>query len=360
MNKKTKKNEICCVDLFCGIGGLANGLLQSGIKVVAGLDIDTNSKFPYEVNNKADFLERDVSDISPDELKDLFPEGSMRLLAGCAPCQPFSTYSQNSRKEKVDERWNLLHKFGFLVQEVQPEFVTMENVPQLLKHQVFQDFLGMLEGYSIAYGVVECENYDVPQTRRRLALIASRISEVSFEDIKNQASKKCKSVKEAIGHLPKIKAGENLADDPIHTSPRLSSLNLERIKASRPGGTWRDWDEHLKAECHKKKSGETYPSVYGRMEWSKPSPTITTQCFGYGNGRFGHPEQDRAISLREAAILQSFPDSYIFTKPNETPRFNVIGKLIGNAVPVRIGFIVGKAIKASLEKIVSPSLGQLS
>ena len=136
----------------------------------------------------------------------------------------------------------------------------------------------------------------------------------------------------------------------------LSPLNAKRIAASLPGGSWKDWDESLRADCHKKKSGETYPSVYGRMEWSKPSPTITTQCFGYGNGRFGHPEQNRAISLREAAILQSFPEDYIFTKPDQKPRFAVIGRLIGNAVPVRVGEIVGKAMKKSLVRACDDEL----
>jgi len=119
---------------------------------------------------------------------------------------------------------------------------------------------------------------------------------------------------------------------------------LKRIKASTPGGTWRDWPKTLVAECHKKHSGDTYPSVYGRMEWDTPSPTITTQCFGYGNGRFGHPEQDRAITLREAAILQTFPHNYHFLRAGEAVRFSVLGRLIGNAVPVRLGEVVGETL----------------
>ena len=119
---------------------------------------------------------------------------------------------------------------------------------------------------------------------------------------------------------------------------------MSRIKASRPGGTWRDWPPDLQAACHQKKSGETYPSVYGRMAWDDVAPTITTQCFGYGSGRFGHPEQDRAISLREAAMLQTFPRRYKFVEPNDPVRFSKFGRLIGNAVPVRLGQHIGRSI----------------
>ncbi|MFT5634361.1 MAG: DNA (cytosine-5)-methyltransferase 1, partial [Rubritalea sp.] len=258
--------------------------------------------------------------------------------------------SQSSRNGKGDDRWSLLKKFGALIHETKPDMVTMENVPQLLKHEVFDSFLDYLEGYSVAYGIVECENYSIPQTRKRLVLIASKISVVTFQDILDQRSSEKATVKKTIGHLEKIEAGQGSAEDPIHMSPRLSPLNYKRIKVSKPGGTWRDWDEKLRANCHKKESGATYPSVYGRMDWDKPSPTITTQCFGYGNGRFGHPEQNRAISLREAAILQSFPDDYIFLKPSEKPRFSAIGRLIGNAVPVKVGEIVGNALVKSIER----------
>ena len=343
-----KHSNIYCVDLFCGIGGLTHGLQRAGINVVAGIDIDTNSEYPYSQNNNAAFLAKDVSDVTAADLRGFYPSGSITLLAGCAPCQPFSTYSQSSRKGKCDERWSLLKKFGALIQEVKPDMVTMENVPQLMRHEVFESFIDYLDGYSVAYGIVECEKYSIPQTRKRLVLIASKISEVTFQDILDQRSSVKSTVKESIGHLVKIKAGQSSPDDPIHMAPRLSPLNHKRIKASKPGGTWRDWSESLRADCHKKKSGATYPSVYGRMEWGKPSPTITTQCFGYGNGRFGPPEQHRAISLREAAILQSFPEDYIFLKTSEKPRFSAIGRLIGNAVPVRVVEVVGNALIKSI------------
>ena len=150
--------------------------------------------------------------------------------------------------------------------------------------------------------------------------------------------------RQAISHLPTLEAGCSDSNDALHVASSLSDLNLRRIRASKPGGTWRDWDESLVAQCHRKDSGQTYPSVYGRMEWDAPAPTITTQCFGFGNGRFGHPEQDRAISLREAAILQTFPDNYKFLSPGECVRFSKFGRLIGNAVPVRLGEVVAKSL----------------
>jgi len=151
-------------------------------------------------------------------------------------------------------------------------------------------------------------------------------------------------VRDAISHLPPIGAGEVCESDRMHQSSMLSPINLQRIRSSKPGGTWRDWQSGIVANCHKKSTGRTYPSVYGRMGWDKPAPTITTQFYGFGNGRFGHPEQNRAISLREGAILQSFPDDYAFARDDEPILKKSIGRLIGNAVPVKLGEAIGKSI----------------
>jgi DNA (cytosine-5)-methyltransferase 1 len=335
--------RIHCVDLFCGLGGLTHGLLRGGIRVVAGVDVDPDCRFAYETNNGAQFVQRSVRDLTGPELIDLFGESERRLLAGCAPCQPFSTYSQKTRKNRDDPKWDLAVDFGRLVSETVPDLVTMENVPQLQDHPVFTEFLESLTGYSVWHGIVECAQYCVPQTRKRLVLLASRLGPINLIGPSDPEMTEV-TVRSAIGHLPPIAAGEADQADRLHTSSRLSELNLRRIRASLPGGTWRDWDQSLLAACHKKVSGETYPSVYGRMQWDAPAPTITTQCFGYGNGRFGHPEQDRAISLREAAILQTFPEHYQFLAAGERPRFSKFGRLIGNAVPVRLGEVVAASI----------------
>jgi DNA (cytosine-5)-methyltransferase 1 len=174
--------------------------------------------------------------------------------------------------------------------------------------------------------------------RKRLVLVASKLGPIRIPEFELPRS----TVRNAIGDLPLLFAGQEDPHDRLHRASNLSELNLERIRASSPGGTWRDWPEHLRAPCHVKDSGATYPSVYGRMEWDEPAPTITTQCFGYGNGRFGHPEQDRAISLREAAMLQGFPKDYSFIPNDETVSFAKLGRLIGNAVPVTLAEIIGK------------------
>jgi DNA (cytosine-5)-methyltransferase 1 len=334
--------EIRAVDLFCGVGGLTHGLIQAGINVMAGFDLDPACRFPYIENNEAEFVESDVNKLVAGDIESYFLGADVTMIAGCAPCQPFSTYARSGRSKKGDEDWQLVSTFGRLVEEIQPDIVTMENVPQLVDHTVFREFLISLQGYSVEWSIVNTANLSVPQTRKRLVLMASKFGP---EELKLPLSAGPEmTVRKAIGKLPALSAGERDPRDPLHAASRLSSVNLERIRHSRPGGTWRDWPTELQAACHRRTSGATYPSVYGRMEWDKVGPTITTQCFGYGNGRFGHPEQDRAISLREAAILQTFPTRYKFVRPGEPVPFNIFGRLIGNAVPVRLGEVVGDTV----------------
>jgi DNA (cytosine-5)-methyltransferase 1 len=245
----------------------------------------------------------------------------------------------------------LVGDFARLIDEAKPDFVTMENVPQLRDHPVFEEFLASVSDYHVWSGIVECALYGVPQTRKRLVLLASRRGPISLAEPTLIDERAAPTVRDAIAHLPSLAAGESDAKDKMHSACRLSPLNLKRIRASKPGGTWRDWKASLVSACHRKSSGETYPSVYGRMEWNSLSPTITTQCFGYGNGRFGHPDQDRAITLREAAILQTFPVSYKFLRKGEKPKFSTMGRLIGNAVPVRLGEVVAESL---LQHLKSP------
>lgn len=342
MSKCVNALGIKAVDLFCGVGGLTHGLVSGGVNVIAGIDLDGTCRYPYEANNApALFLEQDVKNLTGAVISQLLGDAQFTLLAGCAPCQPFSTYSRSGRKHAVNSDWELVDSFGRLVREVRPHFVTMENVPQLEKHPVFQEFLSALEGYHVVWSVLDCSSIGVPQTRKRLVLLASRLgSEGLFLPMPDGSAA---TVRSTISHLPPLNAGEVDKNDPMHVACKLSKLNLERINASQPGGTWRDWKPSLRAACHRKSTGDTFPSVYGRMEWDKPAPTITTQCFGYGNGRFGHPEQHRAITLREAAMLQTFPRNYVFVKKGERVKFSSLGRLIGNAVPVKLGEIVAKA-----------------
>lgn len=345
---------IKAVDLFCGAGGLTHGLIMSGINVVAGYDIEESCRFAYEHNNNSKFINQDVTSLSGNEILKHLEGADYTLLAGCAPCQPFSTYSRvkKSGKNHQDSRWNLLASFGRLIVETKPDFVTMENVPGLAEQKVFIEFLNNLDinGYMVDYKVVFCPDYGMAQTRKRLVLVASKLGKINLPGASHNPDNYA-TVADVISHLPKISAGETCPKDPLHKSSVLSPINMERIKASVPGGTWLDWPEELRASCHKKDTGKTYISVYGRMSWNAPAPTITTQCNGFGNGRFGHPEQDRAISLREAAMLQSFPAGYHFLPKNKKLGVATLAKMIGNAVPVKLGEIVGQSIKSSLAHI---------
>lgn len=344
------------VDLFCGVGGLTHGLERAGIHVVKGVDLDPACRHAFETNNGASFELADVTEMSACEVAAEFRRGSVSLLAGCAPCQPFSTYARSARRlarersgshgERMDE-WTLLRRFGELIKQCQPALVTMENVPPLRDQSIFSEFLGFLSGYHVVHSLIDGHEVGLPQTRKRLVLLASRLGPIEFPECRSSV----RTVRETIQDLSPLSAGGADSEDPLHTASRLSARNLQRIRASRPGGTWRDWPEELRAMCHMRKTGSTYPSVYGRMKWDAPSPTVTTQCFGYGNGRFGHPEQDRAISLREAAMLQGFPRDYAFLPPGERPAFATLGRLIGNAVPVPLGEYIGRAFVEHLATV---------
>jgi DNA (cytosine-5)-methyltransferase 1 len=347
----SKAIKIKAIDLFCGAGGLTRGLEDSGIDVVTGVDIDPACEYPFTANNSATFLKKSVEDIEASDFTEALKDASLTLLAGCAPCQPFSTYSRG-KSGPEDKRWNLLNHFARLVKELQPDLVTMENVPRLEKQDVFAKFVADLraDDYWVFHKVVDCADYGVPQHRNRLVLLASKHGPIEMipPTVKME---RYQTVRDAIEELPALKAGESCPDDPLHQASVLSPLNLKRIRASKAGGTWRDWDENLVADCHKKETGKTYPSVYGRMPWDQPSPTMTTQFFGFGNGRFGHPRQNRAISLREGAILQSFPRDYKFVAKDEPIYIKTIGRLIGNAVPVKLGNAIGKSIVRHVKEL---------
>jgi DNA (cytosine-5)-methyltransferase 1 len=340
------------VDLFCGVGALTHGFLLEGFRVVAGLDADGACKYAYEANNDgARFIHKKIEDVTAEEIKVLYPEGHIKILVGCAPCQPYSLYTR--KKEDREEKWKLVPRFADLICEVDPEIVSMENVPQLATFRggkVYRAFVDRLKakGYHTKeYLEVYCPDYGIPQHRTRLVFFASKYGEIEIVP-KTHSPDKYKTVEQTIGRLEPLEAGQVSEKDPLHRASELSELNLRRIRASVPGGTWREWPEELVAECHRKKSGRGYTSVYGRMVWGEPAPTITAQCYGFGNGRFGHPEQDRAISLREAALLQTFPPGYEFVASGDLIYIKVAGRLIGNAVPVELGRVIARSIKRHL------------
>ena len=350
--KPTRPGAVASViDLFCGAGGLSYGLSKERLALVCGIDVDEACRYPFEANTKAKFILRDVTKITGSELADAFLPELPRVLVGCAPCQPFSLYNQG----RDDPKWALLAQFSRLIRASRPDVVSMENVQRLRRFKdgkVLLNFIQELEedGFYVTFEDVYCPDYGVPQGRTRLVLLASKRGPIHFipPSVKPNAYF---TVEDAIGELPPLEAGGSHDCDPLHAAAGLSRLNLKRIKASAPGGTWRDWPEELVATCHTNDTGLGYSSVYGRMSWNEPAPTITTQFFGFGNGRFGHPEQDRGLSLREGAILQTFPRTYKFVRKGEKIEFKTLGRLIGNAVPVMLGRAIGQTIRKHLEEL---------
>lgn len=359
LKKKLSPSNFEVVDLFCGVGGLSHGFVQENFKVKAGIDFDNSCSFAFEENNHAAFLHRDIKEFTATELSKLYSKNKHKILVGCAPCQPFSIYNRKSSncENRPEDKWGLLYSFSNLIDNLEPEIVSMENVPLLLKFnggKVFDDFVKRLEDkkYFISYKILNAQDYGVAQRRKRLILLASKLGPISILPPTHNKSSYV-TVKEVIGHLPKIEDGISCPSDPLHYAKKLNAINKKRIQSTKEGGSWRDWDESLWLECHKKESGKEFGSVYGRMKWNDVAPTMTTYCTGLSNGRFGHPEQDRAISLREAALIQSFPEDYKFIDPDTEFSSPKIARQIGNAVPVGLGIAIAKSIKNHIQAIGS-------
>lgn len=324
---------------------------------MAGIDFDENCRHAYEANNKARFSHRDIGETSSSEIEDLFKAGSKKILIGCAPCQPFSIFNRKGGgviSETNDQRWKLLDAFADLIVKIAPDIISMENVPLLRafkEGKVFANFVSKLEssGYHISYGIHNAQDFGVPQRRHRLVLLGSLYGKI--EMIEPTHKNNSVSVREAIGALPVISGGEISKSDPLHRARKLNELSLKRIRATPEGGSWRDWEDELVAECHKKEGGKAFGSAYGRMSWDEVAPTMTTYCIGYNNGRFGHPEQDRPISIREAAIIQSFPLSYDFIDPEIPFSSSRLARHIGNAVPVLLGQAIAKSVAKHIGSI---------
>lgn len=367
LKEKKSPLSISAVDMFCGVGGLTYGLQQAGINVVAGLDVDETCKYAFEENNpfpeknEPKFISKDICKFTSAELSELYPKDSIKLLVGCAPCQPFSAQTRKNKNRSSDERWSLLNEFGRLIEEVKPELIAFENVPLIRKEDIYTDFTEKLRSLDYHFDpelIVYCPDYGVPQKRRRLVLIASIWGEVELIPKTHSHSPEggldpLQTVEDAIGDLPKIDDGQEDEQDPLHRSRKLTEINKKRIKQSKPGGTWKDWDEALRLPCHQKPSGKGYTTVYGRMEWDDLAPTITTQFINLGSGRFGHPKQHRALSLREGALLQTFPEGYKFIEPDSPITVSRIASYIGNAVPVQLAKVIGESIQKHVRENVN-------
>lgn len=337
--------KIKVFDFFSGCGGTSQGFKQAGFDVVFGLDFDHDAACSFKLNfpNSA-FINADIRSLEIDFIKELVNsnEHSFTLFSGCAPCQPYS--KQNLNKKEDDPRLDLLSEFGRFVKHYLPDFVFIENVPGMQKFNKnegsFKLFIQMLSdyGYNVDFGILPAAWFGVPQTRERLVLLAAKDFKVTLP-IKTHGNNQSpySTVRDWIGTLPPISAGEAHPTISDHVSARLSDLNLQRIKSTKEGGGRESWPDHLVLECHRKHKGHS--DVYGRLAWDKLASGLTTRCISYSNGRFGHPEQNRAISLREAACLQTFPQDYIFSGS-----LNSRAKQIGNAVPPKMAEAIGYQI----------------
>jgi DNA (cytosine-5)-methyltransferase 1 len=340
-------------DFFSGCGGTSKGFQNAGLKPAFALDFDDDAATTFRHNfPDTVFSASDIKKFKSEEIEDLIPRHDLTLFCGCAPCQPFTKQNTKKPEKKTDVRRSLLSRFGALVTQYIPDYIFVENVPGIQKvsgNSALTRFTKRLEmlGYSTKVGIVESQKYGVPQRRRRLVLIASLHGTIDFPEETHAPDngKPFSTVREWISHLPPIKAGEAHPAIPNHRAASLSELNLRRIMATPPEGSRADWPENLQLRCHATAGYSGHTDVYGRMKWDGPATGLTTRCISLSNGRYGHPEQHRAISVREAAALQTFPDSFEFTGS-----LNSQAKQIGNAVPVLLAQAFGAHILSHAER----------
>lgn len=349
MNIQNGKRNLKAVDFFCGAGGVSCGFRNSGIEVLGGIDFDPKFQETYEFNNNAKFLNEDVSNLAAEKLRNLLPieeDDDDLIFVGCSPCQYYSNLK--SDKTKSEEGRLLLDDFKEFVVYYRPGFVFIENVPGLETkvgsplHR-FKRTLSTL-GYVFDQKVLNAKYFGVPQNRRRFVLVASRVSREIALPKQIKKKENLVTVRKAIGnyaHFPPVTAGTIDKTDFLHSTSRLSGLNLERVKSTpKNGGSRSAWakDSRLQLECYKNHDGHS--DVYGRLSWEKPAPTITTRFIYTSTGRYSHPEQDRGLSLREGATLQSFPKNYNFYSTNK----GAIATMIGNAVPPKLAEAIGQSL----------------
>ncbi len=337
--------KIKVFDFFSGCGGTSAGLRRAGMNIVLGIDHDEDTAKTYKKNfPEAEFMLTDLTKLRTNKLKSYFDDCKPNpvLFCGCAPCQPFS--KQNGWRSKGDPRASLLNHFGRFVRYYKPDFVLVENVPGIQNvspsASPLADFIKLIKklGYHTVVGTVDSRDYGVPQKRKRLVLLASLHGVLRLPEKTHGPGTKREysTVGDWIKNFPPIRAGGESKTVPNHRAARLSKKNLKRISATPPGGSRSCWPKHLILKCHKSEhAGHT--DVYGRLRKDQPASALTTRCISLSNGRFGHPTQNRAISIREAASLQTFDPNFIFVGSLIS-----MAKQIGNAVPVLLAKALGK------------------
>ena len=346
-----KISQYKAIDFFCGGGGMTCGLRQAGINVVAGVDFDGDAKETYEYNNPGSvFIQADIKHLRSNYFERKFgiqKDDDSLILVGCSPCQFYSII--NTNKNKALKSKDLLRNFARFIEYYRPGYILVENVPGIMtnKDSILPYFLRKINnlGYkNPEYKIVNMSRYGVPQSRRRFSLIATRLDNVTVKlpDEDNKESILVDYIGERNG-FPKVCAGHKDTTAFNHTVAGLSDICLRRLMKTRhDGGNRLDWanDSELQLPCFVGKD-DCFKDTFGRLWWNRPASTITTKFYSISSGRFGHPEEDRALSLREGATLQTFPKTYVF----KTHSIAATAKLIGNAVPCEYARRLGETIK---------------
>ncbi|PRD22376.1 UNVERIFIED_CONTAM: hgiDIIM [Trichonephila clavipes] len=335
------KDQLVAIDLFAGGGGLSLGLKQAGFMVSAAVELDAVASLTYQKNHPETVLfTKDIKSVTAKELVSTSPTGKIDLVAACPPCQSFSSLTSKYKRE--DARDQLINEFARIVGEILPRTIMMENVPGLAKkgEHLFDPVMSQFKalGYHIDYKLVDVADYGVPQSRKRLVVLGCLHDEISIpspthSEAPQEHTQPWVTVRQAFKGLSQpiklSKAKQNGGPRAFswNVIRDISEINKLRLANLSEGGSRTELPLHLRPTCHKSDKGFT--NVYGRMSWNKPSPTITGGCTAPSKGRFGHPEECRTISVREAARLQTFPDSYTF----ETDFIDRACLIIGNALP---------------------------
>lgn len=334
------------IDLFSGCGGLSEGLRQAGFKVVLSVELSLNAVRTYTLNHpETPVIRRDIRDVKIEDLRSVLGEKTIDLVAGCPPCQGFSSMRRLNRRASVrDDRNGLVLEYLRVIKILRPRAIMMENVPALENYYLFKRVVRELKelGYSINYKVLDVSHYGVPQRRKRLVMLGSRIGHVCIPDGRMTA----KTVREIIGALPSpADSADVMHKRHSHHGPRISTM-IAMIPSD--GGSRASLPADMILKCHRK-GNVGFADVYGRLCWDAMSSTITGGCLNPSKGRFLHPEQNRGISAREAALLQTFPSHYQF--PADIS-LDDLALLIGNALPPQFSFQQAKYLIEHLRKVV--------